>query len=326
MCYRRPYRRHEAAQIKPQYRPQKALLVDRPPSGDRWIHELKLDGFRMGVLITPGDVRIISRNGNDYTNQFREIAEAARKLPVKEALLDGEVVVLDKKGISRFQLLQQLGESRRGLTYFVFDLLSLNDEDLTRLPLAERKKHLKKLLGRRTGLIRYTAHLDADGAKVFAEACALGAEGIISKLRDAPYRLGARSSDWLKIKCVKRQEFVVGGFTDPSGSRVGVGSILIGYYEGKSLRFAGKVGTGRGWSSAFGLELRRKLEKIETDRTPFDPPPPRPFARDAHWVKPRLVAEVEFTEWTGDGHIRHPSLQGFRGDKRPRDVHRELPV
>src|SRR5258708_14531216 len=151
--------------MKPQYRPQKALLVDRPPSGDRWIHELKLDGFRMGVLITPGDVRIISRNGNDYTNQFREIAEAARKLPLEEALLDGEVVVLDKKGISRFQLLQQLGESRRGLAYFVFDLLSLNDEDLTRLPLEERKKHLKKLLGRRTGLIRYTTHLDSDGAK-----------------------------------------------------------------------------------------------------------------------------------------------------------------
>jgi bifunctional non-homologous end joining protein LigD len=280
----------------------------------------------MGVLITPGDVHIISRNGNDYTNQFSEIAEAARKLPVKEALLDGEVVVLDKKGISRFQLLQQLGESRRGLTYFAFDLLSLNDEDLTRLPLEERKKRLKKLFGRRTGLIRYTAHLDADGAKVFAKACALGAEGIVSKLRDAPYRLGARSSDWQKIKCVKRQEFVVGGFTDPSGSRVGVGSILIGYYEGKSLRFAGKVGTGRGWSSAFSLELRRKLGKIETDRTPFDPPPPRQFARNAHWVKPRLVAEVEFTEWTGDGHIRHPSLQGFRTDKRPGDVHRELSV
>jgi len=312
-----------AAPIKTQYHPQKALLVARPPSGDRWIHELKLDGFRMGILVTPGDVRIISRRGNDYTNQFPEIANAARKLPVKEALLDGEVVVLDKKGISRFQLLQQLGESRRGLTYFAFDLLSLDDEDLTRLPLEERKKRLKKLLGRRTGVIRFTTHVDADGADVFAKACALGAEGIISKLRDAPYRLGARSSDWQKIKCVKRQEFVVGGFTDPSGSRVGVGSILVGYYDGKSLRFAGKVGTGRGWSGAFSLELRRKLEKIETDRTPCDPPPARLFARNAHWVKPRLVAEVEFTEWTGDGHIRHPSLQGFRTDKRPRDVHRE---
>jgi bifunctional non-homologous end joining protein LigD len=328
MRYRRPYPRHdkEAAQIKPQYRPQKALLVDRPPSGDRWIHELKLDGFRMGVLVSPGDVRIISRRGNDYTSQFPEVAEAARKLPVKQALLDGEIVVLDKTGISRFQLLQQLGESRRGLAYFAFDLLSIDSEDLTRLPLEERKKRLKKLLGRRTGVIRYTTHVEAEGAEVFAKACALGAEGIISKLRDAPYRLGARSSDWQKIKCVKRQEFVVGGFTDPSGSRVGVGSILVGYYEGKSLRFAGKVGTGRGWSSAFSLDLRRKLEKIETDRIPFDPPPPRLFARNAHWVKPHLVAEVEFTEWTGDAHIRHPSLQGFRTDKRPSDVRREVPV
>src|SRR5438874_332974 len=193
------------------YRPQKALLVAIPPAGDRWIHELKLDGFRMGVLISPGDVRIISRNGNDYTSQFPEVAEAARKLPVKQGVLDGEVVVLDKKGISRFQLLQQLGESRRGLAYFAFDLLSLDSIDLTRLPLEERKKQLKKILGRRVGLIRYTAHVEADGADVLAKACALGAEGIISKLRDGPYRLGARSSDWLKIKCIKRQEFVVGG-------------------------------------------------------------------------------------------------------------------
>ena len=310
----------------PRYSPQKALLVATPPTGDRWIHELKLDGFRMGVLISPGDVRIISRNDNDYTGQFPEVAEAARKLSVKQAVLDGEIVVLDKKGISRFQLLQQLGESRRGLAYFVFDLLSLDGENLTRLPLEERKKRLKKILGRRTGIIRYTDHVDGDGREVLAKACALGAEGIISKLRDAPYRVGARSSDWLKIKCIKRQEFVVGGFTDPSGSRVGVGAIFVGYYEGSTLRFAGKVGTGRGWSSAFSLDLRRKLEKIETNRMPFDPPPPRRFMKGAHWVKPRLVAEVEFTEWTGDGHIRHPSLQGFRTDKRPQEVQREEPA
>lgn len=280
----------------------------------------------MGVLISPGDVRIISRNDNDYTGQFPEVAEAARKLAVKQAVLDGEIVVLDEKGISRFQLLQQLGESRRGLAYFVFDLLSLDGEDLTRLPLEERKKRLRKLLGRRTGIIHYTDHVDGDGREVLAKACALGAEGIISKLRDAPYRVGARSSDWLKIKCTKRQEFVVGGFTDPSGSRVGVGAIFVGYYEGNVLRFAGKVGTGRGWSSSFSLDLRRKLEKIETDRMPFDPPPARRFMKGAHWVKPRLVAEVEFTEWTGDGHIRHPSLQGFRTDKRPKEVQREEPV
>jgi bifunctional non-homologous end joining protein LigD len=305
------------------YRPQKALLVAHPPSGDRWIHEIKLDGFRMGVFLDRGDVRIISRRGIEYTGGFPEIVAAVRKLKAKQALLDGEIVVLDKNGVSRFQLLQQLGESRGGLAYFAFDLLSLNGDDLTRLPLEERKKRLKKLLGRGKGVIRYTTHSDAEGSLVFAKACALGAEGIISKLRDGPYRLDVRSSDWQKIKCVKRQEFVVGGFTDPSGARAGVGSILVGYYEGDMFRFAGKVGTGRGWSNTFSLELRRKLERIETHKCPFDPPPPRRIARNAHWVKPRLVAEVEFTEWTGDGSVRHPSLQGFRTDKKPRDVHRE---
>ncbi len=307
----------------PEYRPQKALLVDRPPVGDRWIHEIKLDGFRMGVFVNDGAVRIISRRGTDYTDGFPEVVAAARKLRVKEALLDGEIVVLDEHGVSRFQLLQQLGANRRGLVYFAFDLLSLNGETLTDLPLEKRKERLRKLLGRRTGVIRYTPHFDTDGAEVFAKACALGAEGIISKLRDAPYRIDARSSEWQKIKCVKRQEFVVGGFTDPEGSRVGVGSILIGYYEGDALRFAGKVGTGRGWSAAFGRDLRRQLEKIETDRSPFNPLPAGPLGRNAHWVKPKLVVEVEFTEWTGDGHIRHPSLQGFRDDKKPRDVIRE---
>ena len=308
------------------YRPQKALLVSTPPPGDRWIHEIKLDGFRMGLFLDRGQVRIISRRGTEYTGEFPEILAAARKLNAEQALLDGEIVILDTEGISRFQLLQQLGESRRGLAYFAFDLLSLDGEDLTRLPLDERKKRLKKLLGRGKGVIRYTTHTDAEGSEVFAQACALGAEGIISKLRDGPYRLGVRSSDWQKIKCVKRQEFVVGGFTDPSGARAGVGSILVGYYEGDKLRFAGKVGTGRGWSNSFSLQLRRKLERIETNKCSFDPPPPRRIERNAHWVKPRLVAEVEFAEWTGDGSVRHPSLQGFRADKKPRDVHREREV
>ena len=160
---------------------------------------------------------------------------------------------------------------------------------------------------------------------MLAHACRLGAEGIVSKRRTAPYRAGRRSHDWQKIKCVRRQEFVVGGFTEPEGSRVGVGSILVGYYEGDSLRFAGKVGTGRGWNDAFGRRLRELLNRLEVDLTPFDPAPPRPLSRLAHWVEPRLVAEVQFAEWTGDGKIRHPSLQGFRTDKRPTDVRRELP-
>jgi bifunctional non-homologous end joining protein LigD len=305
------------------YRPQKALLVDRPPIGDRWVHEIKLDGFRMGVFHARGKVRIVSRRGTDYTAEFPEIVAATRKLKARSFALDGEIVVLDAAGVTRFQLLQQLGESRKGLTYFAFDLLSLEGADLTKKSLEERKLALKKLIGLREGVIRYNHHFDGDGARVFAQACALGAEGIISKLRDAPYRIGARSSDWQKIKCVKRQEFVVGGFTDPSGSRVGVGSILVGYYEGDSLRFAGKVGTGTGWSASFSLQLRRQLEKIETSRSPFTPPPPGWLGKNAHWVRPKKVAEVEFTEWTSDGLVRHPSLKGFRADKAPREVVRE---
>jgi bifunctional non-homologous end joining protein LigD len=306
-----------------EYLPQKALLADRPPSGNRWIHEIKLDGFRMGLFIDGHKVRIISRRGTTYTEDFPEIVAAARKLKTHNAVLDGEIVVLDKAGVSRFQLLQQLGDSRKGLTYFAFDLLAIDGENITRQPLEQRKEALRKLLGRGAGIIRYTPHFDREGSEVFASACSLGAEGIISKLRDAPYRIGARSSDWQKIKCVKRQEFVVGGFTDPSGSRVGVGSILIGYYERDALRFAGKVGTGTGWSNAFSLELRRQLERSEIDRTPFDPPPPGWLRKNAHWVKPKRIVEVEFSEWTADGRVRHPSLKGFRTDKAPREVARE---
>jgi len=310
------------------YDPQQALLVAEPPKGGRWVHEIKLDGFRMGVFVagrgrTRG-ARIISRNGTDYTAEFPELVAAAMELPARAALLDGEVVVLDERGRSSFQLLQQIGVSRRGLAFFAFDLLVLDGADLTPLPLEERKRRLEGLLAQRAGVIRYTPHFDTDGATVLAHACRLGAEGIVSKCRTAPYRAGRRSEDWQKTKCVRRQEFVVGGFTDPEGSREGVGAILVGYYEGTSLRFAGKVGTGRGWNDAFGRRLRELLEPLEVDAPPFEPVPSGALAKRAHWVEPRLVAEVQFAEWTGDGKIRHPSLQGFRADKRPTDVRREL--
>ena len=312
------------------YEPQQALLVAAPPTGDRWVHEIKLDGYRMGVLLAgrgkTREVRIISRNGTDYTAALPEIVEGTMELPARAAVLDGEVVVLDERGRSSFQLLQQIGASRRGLAYFAFDLLALDGEDLKPLPLEERKRRLENLLGDGAGIIRYTPHFDTDGATMLAHACRLGAEGIVSKCRTAPYRAGRRSDDWRKTKCVRRQEFVVGGFTEPEGSREGVGSILVGYYEGRALRFAGKVGTGRGWNDAFGRKLRGLLESIAVDATPFDPPPPGALAKRAHWVEPRLVAEVQFTEWTGDGNIRHPSLQGFRTDRRPADVRREREV
>ena len=278
------------------YRPQLALLVSEPPRGAAWLHELKLDGYRIGVIIDGARVRLLSRRGNDWTTEFPELVQSARKLRVKKALLDGEVVMLSEHGISSFEALQRRGRERGELAYFAFDLLAMDGEDVAREPLMVRKQKLRALLGDGVGIIRYTDHFEDDGAKVLRQACALGAEGIVSKRRDAPYRWGARHADWQKSKCSKRQEFVVGGFTDPSGSRVGVGSMLIGYYDNDQLRFAGKVGTGRGWSASFGRDLRKKLESIAVSESPFHPRPPGWLGRNAHWVKPKYVVEVEFTE------------------------------
>ena len=309
------------------YDPQKALLVAEPPRGPRWVHELKLDGFRMGVFIAREGkrrvVRIVSRRGTDYTNAYPEVVASALALPCETAALDGEVVVLNERGLSDFQALQNLGTSRKGLAYFAFDLLAVNGENLTAMALEDRKRRLEMLIGEADGAIRYTPHFEAEGSDVLREACRLGAEGIVSKCRDAPYRVGQRSYDWQKTKCVKRQDFVVGGFTDPERSRVGIGSLLVGYYEGDALRFAGKVGTGKGWTDAFARGLRKQLETIETAASPFSPAPRGSLYKNAHWVTPLLVAEVQYTEWTGDGHIRHPSLQGFRPDTRPQDVRRD---
>ena len=303
------------------------MLVAHPPHGPRWIHEIKLDGYRIGIVLARGKARLISRNHADWSADFPEIVAAAEQLGVRSALLDGEVVILDANGISNFEALQNRATSRQGLTYFAFDLLALDGRDLTRQPLIERKRLLRTLVGSRAGgRIRYTQHIEDDAEEVLRQACAHGAEGIISKCRDAAYHAAARHPDWQKTKCIKRQEFVIGGFTEPEGMREGVGAILVGYYEGKRFAFAGKVGTGRGWNNAFSLELRRTLDALATKVCPFEPPPRGALARIAHWVKPRVVVEVEFTEWTAGGHVRHPSLQGIRRDKKATSVVREVPV
>ena len=177
------------------YDAQKALLVDRPPTGNRWIHELKLDGFRMGVVARRKDVRIFSRRGTEYTDAYPEIVGAVRALDLTDAVIDGEVVVLDKRGLSSFEALQRIGQDRQGLSYFAFDLLWIDGEDLRRLPLIERKERLRALLADGPEILRFSEHFEDDGAKVFAKACELGAEGIISKLRDGRYQPGARSPD-----------------------------------------------------------------------------------------------------------------------------------
>ena len=306
------------------YVPQLATLVAAPPSGDEWLHEIKFDGYRIGARVRKGAVTLFTRNGNDWTAAFPEIAEAVQKLGVDAALIDGEVAVVLPDGRTSFQALQNAMSNpahRRTLVYFVFDLLRLDGEHLEKLPLEERKARLKKLVGgRETGRARFSEHVVGNGDAFFAQACRLGLEGIVSKRRDLPYQPG-RHGGWLKAKCVKRQEFVIGGFTDPEGSRAGIGALLIGYYERSGLVFCGKVGTG--FTHKLALELRARLDRLEQKACPFTPPPPGAIARKAHWVKPELVCEVVFTEWTSDGRIRHPSFQGLRGDKKPREVTRE---
>jgi bifunctional non-homologous end joining protein LigD len=306
----------------PPYRAQLALLVDEAPAGDAWAHEVKYDGYRIGCAVEEGRATLWSRRGKDWTREFPEVAAAARALPVRSALLDGEVAVLLPDGRTSFQALQNAltGRDRR-LVYFVFDLLHLDGEDLAPRPLEERKAALERLVGGRGGIIRYAPHVVGDGAAVFREACRLGLEGIVSKRRSDAYRPG-RHAGWVKVKCVLRQELVVGGFTEPEGAaRDGIGALLIGFHEGGALRFAGKVGSG--FTNAGARALRARLAKLETRESPFTPRPPGWLGKNAHWVRPELVCEVAFTEWTSDGKVRHPSFQGLREDKRPEEVVRE---
>jgi bifunctional non-homologous end joining protein LigD len=306
------------------YKPQLATLASAPPAGDAWLHEIKFDGYRIGCQIRRGRVTLASRNGHDWTAAFPEIAAAAATLRARDAFLDGEVAMVLPDGRTSFQALQNASAgtaSRAALVYFVFDLLRLEGKSLEALPLEERKARLRALVGRgQTGRIRYADHVAGRGDEFFRQACRLGLEGIVSKRRDRPYEHG-RHGGWLKTKCTRRQEFVIGGFTDPEGTRAGLGALLVGHYDHGRLTFAGKVGTG--FTHTGAVELRQQLDAIEQNASPFDPPPQGSLARVAHWVRPSLVCEVVFSEWTREGRVRHPSFQGLRRDKRPRDVVRE---
>jgi len=305
------------------YVPQLATLVKRPPAGDEWWHEIKFDGYRIGCDIRNGSPRLLTRNGKDWTPQFPEIVTGVAGLGLTEALIDGEIAAVLPDGRTSFQALQNGLHRVRGaatLVYFVFDLLHVDGERLERRPLSERKARLAQVVGRRRSRIRLSEHFGGDGSRVLQHACATGLEGIISKRADRPYFHG-RNSDWVKSKCLRRQELVIGGFTDPEGSRVGIGALLTGYYEKGTLIFAGKVGTG--FSHKTSIALRERLERIARQVSPFAVPPPTRIARRAHWVRPELVCEVSFTEWTSDGMARHPVFQGLREDKDATEVRRE---
>jgi bifunctional non-homologous end joining protein LigD len=302
--------------------PELATLVSEPPKGDEWLHEMKFDGYRLECLLERGRARLITRSGLDWTDRFPNVAEAAAAIPARSAVLDGEVVVLLPDGRSSFRALQLAlkGEPSGPMVYFAFDLLALDGKDLRRFPLIERKDLLADLLhGRRRGsrVVRFSEHVEGHGDTVYARACKAGLEGIISKRSDSPYS-SARTRAWLKVKCVNRQEFVVVGFTEPKGGRGGFGALLLGVHNGKRLTYAGKVGTG--FSDALLRDTRRELEGLIRKEPTVDA---GPDGRRAHWVEPKKVAEVVFTEWTDDGRLRHPAFVGFREDKPARHVRRE---
>ncbi|HYO93388.1 MAG TPA: non-homologous end-joining DNA ligase, partial [Polyangiaceae bacterium] len=259
-------------------------------------------------------------------DQFPEIRDAVASLPVSSALLDGEAAIVLPDGRTSFQALQNRFSkaARIGATYFAFDLLHLDGRDLSQLPLEQRKAELKAVLARSADpVLRYSQHFDVDGPDFFRHACGVGAEGIVSKRRDAKYS-PTRADTWLKTKCVQRRAFVIGGFTRPEGSRVGIGALLLGYYdEAGKLVFAGKVGTGKGFTATYLAEVRRGLDTIVQEGCPYSVPPPAALVKGVTWVRPLLVAEVTFAEWTSDGSIRHASFQGFRPDKSAADVRGE---
>ncbi|WP_274535002.1 DNA ligase D [Mesorhizobium sp. LCM 4577] len=312
----KPAPRGAAKLAPPAFRPlQLAKLVDTVPPGDRWIHEMKYDGYRILVAVGGGEARAYTRSGLDWSDRFPSILAEARKLNVRSALIDGEAVVMDKEGRSSFQALQNaLKGAPASIDFYAFDLLQLDGEDLRRLPLLQRKQKLEKILPAKHPVLRYSDHIQGRGEELLNRFCDAGLEGVISKLADSPY-VGARDGSWLKIKCIKRQEFVVVGWT-PSDKDRAFRSLILGVYDGGKLRYAGKVGTG--FDAAGMARLMQTMAPLEQKAATVEAP--RAEVRGAHWLRPRLVAEIAFTEMTNEGTLRHPSYLGLREDKKPEAV------
>lgn len=301
--------------------PQLAYLVSEPPRGKEWIHEAKFDGYRIETILQNGVCRLRTRSGQDWSAKYPEVAKALKKLKVKNTILDGEVVALDEKGRSQFQLLQNAMQSsdQENIYYYVFDCLFLDGKDLRDVPLAERKKTLKSLLKPLAkSPVRFVEGLDISGKEFLDASCDYGLEGIVSKQRDSIYESG-RVESWVKSKCTQRQEFVIGGYTDPQGKREGFGALLLGVYDGNKLRYVGKVGTGFNQQNI--ASLVKKLTPLLRKKTPFNIN--SPTAKGIHWIQPELAAEIQFSEWTNDQILRVPVFQGLREDKPAEEIHVE---
>jgi len=306
--------------------PQLATLVKELPSGDEWLHELKFDGYRMLCCIDRGRVTVWSRNGKDWTEKFQNVVQAVKSLKPSGAILDGEIVMVDAQGRSSFQKLQRaMGKATTtGFAYEVFDLIYLDGFSLTQTPLKHRKELLKNLVGSNShGVIRYSEHISGNGDEFFKHACEYGIEGIVSKLANSHYE-STRNRNWLKVKCAKQQEFVIAGYTPSSKSLPGFGSLVLGVYEKGKLIYAGRVGTGFTFKQR--SDLKKQLDKLSSETSPLAVVPKDPGLGKTRWIKPKMIAEVAFTEWTSDGSIRHPSFQGLREDKNPKEVVREQPT
>jgi bifunctional non-homologous end joining protein LigD len=308
------------------FSPMKAVLVDAPFSDPAWIFERKLDGIRCGVIRHDGKARLVSRSGEVMDSTYPELVDAL-SVNGPDVVADGEIVAF-KGGQTSFERLQgRLGihdakrarESPVAVYLYLFDVLAVDGHDVRDRPLRERKRILKDAV-QFGGRLRFSTHRVGDGEAYFKHACERGWEGLVAKRAESPYR-STRSRDWLKIKCSHEQELVIGGWTDPKGSRQRFGALLVGYWEGDRLRYAGKVGTG--FNSATLDRVGKELDRLAQDDPPFTG---TDLPRRAHWVRPELVGQIAFTEWTRDGKLRHPRFLGLRTDKPAREVVRERPV
>jgi bifunctional non-homologous end joining protein LigD len=305
--------------------PALATLTDKPPAGERWLHEIKFDGYRLQAHLSAGRVKLSTRTGLDWTKKFgKEIAAALQALPVGTALIDGELVVETSAGVSDFSALQaDLSEGRSDrFVFYAFDLLHLDGYDLSEVPLDARKAALEPVLAAGGPDIRFSQHFTEDGALVFEHVARLGLEGIVSKRADAPYRSG-RAKSWLKTKSTEGQEFVIGGYVPSTTSRRAIGSLVLGIHENGALIPVGRVGTG--FSARLAEDLYARLERMRVQASPFGRPLTAEEGRQVRFVRPELVAEVEFRAWTADGHLRHAAFRGLREDKAAAEITREVP-